>query len=523
MPSNSIRFLVSHQEGSLQSVGRPVCCDLTFLHGLQQGSLRLRRCAVDLIGQNEIGEDRTGAESHITPSGAGEDRTGDVHRHEVGGELDPGKPLHHLGERAGDERLRLGDVSIRRARQPGIATRSSSSTARFPITARSTSSMARVRGSVFTAAASDWVATAPAPPPTARSGPGGTELGSDLGSWVGPINAQASAPSNAAAFSGCCSADAVTGGKPVGGQPAQERQQAMLGFETSGGKGHRQTGQRGRRGALRQLPVLAVSWARSGNRRHPPPPRHSGPPATTRRPALRRPHPAKAERQPRRARRARKTITQVNSAAPQPAPIRPALPRRRSRRWSPGATQTGRPRRPGSREPGGGAGAEPRRDPGRILTRRLKVAAPIRHRPGSAPWRRRHATRPNRGHRPVASRLAPRLHARRRRRWPAPVACCCGASPRQSGHGEGGERHSRDQDRHPPQRPDGPAVPRGGPAPPPGLTTSESVGTMAESTSLMRSIGPKMISAAMTSRAAMVTRGDVRRRRDGAPDRRGRR
>jgi hypothetical protein len=65
--------------------------DLPFLHGFEKGGLRFRRCAVDLVGKNDVGEQRTGNEFELALArravffdhfGAG-----DVGRHQVRREL----------------------------------------------------------------------------------------------------------------------------------------------------------------------------------------------------------------------------------------------------------------------------------------------------------------------------------------------------------------------------------------------------------------------------------------------------
>ena len=43
-------------------MGRAVQRDLVFFHGLQQRALRLGCASVDLVGQQDLGEDRAGME-----------------------------------------------------------------------------------------------------------------------------------------------------------------------------------------------------------------------------------------------------------------------------------------------------------------------------------------------------------------------------------------------------------------------------------------------------------------------------
>ena len=49
-----------HQERPLDDVARPLDGDAVFLHDFQQGGVRLGRRAVDLVGQQQLREDRAG-------------------------------------------------------------------------------------------------------------------------------------------------------------------------------------------------------------------------------------------------------------------------------------------------------------------------------------------------------------------------------------------------------------------------------------------------------------------------------
>lgn len=60
---------------------------LALLHRLQQGCLSLRWCAVDLVRQQEVGEDRPGAKLELARACVVHQRSGEVTRHEIGGEL----------------------------------------------------------------------------------------------------------------------------------------------------------------------------------------------------------------------------------------------------------------------------------------------------------------------------------------------------------------------------------------------------------------------------------------------------
>ena len=63
--------------------------DLPLLHGLQQGALDLGRGAVDLVGQQDAGDDRAGADVERAGGGAVDLGAGQVGGEQVGGELDP--------------------------------------------------------------------------------------------------------------------------------------------------------------------------------------------------------------------------------------------------------------------------------------------------------------------------------------------------------------------------------------------------------------------------------------------------
>ena len=116
-------------------------------------------------------------------------------------------------------------------------------------------------------------------------------------------------------------------------------------------------------GNCRSWPCRGPARVTADIRRH-----HAAPtpPATTRRPPPRRFHPAKAERQPRRARRAGEDDHPGQLGCTTLRAPRPAHPRRRTGRLrSTAPPEPGALEDPGQGEPGGGAGAEPRRDPGR--------------------------------------------------------------------------------------------------------------------------------------------------------------
>ena len=80
-----------------------------LLHGFQQRGLGLRRRAIDFIGQQNIGKDRTFDELHPSQAVAGffqDLRAGDIRRHQVRRELNSLKlEMKDLGDRADQQRL----------------------------------------------------------------------------------------------------------------------------------------------------------------------------------------------------------------------------------------------------------------------------------------------------------------------------------------------------------------------------------------------------------------------------------
>jgi hypothetical protein len=98
-----------HEERLLELVDGPGHRDAVLLHRLQQCGLRLGRGAVDLVGQDDLREDRAGLEAEVAAAVGrlGDDvRAGDVRGHQVGGELDAvERQVEGLGEGADQERL----------------------------------------------------------------------------------------------------------------------------------------------------------------------------------------------------------------------------------------------------------------------------------------------------------------------------------------------------------------------------------------------------------------------------------
>ena len=80
--------------------------DLAFLHRFQQGGLCLRRRAVDLVGQQQTGEQRTTTEHELVHPLIENERAGEVGRQQIGRELGAGEPQpERLGERTRGKRL----------------------------------------------------------------------------------------------------------------------------------------------------------------------------------------------------------------------------------------------------------------------------------------------------------------------------------------------------------------------------------------------------------------------------------
>ena len=98
------------KNGSSSGIAHAGRRDLVLLHRLQERGLRLGRSAVDLVGEDHVGEDRPLDELHPPAAVAGlfEDLgAGDVRRHQVGRELDSLElEVKDLGDRADEQRLR---------------------------------------------------------------------------------------------------------------------------------------------------------------------------------------------------------------------------------------------------------------------------------------------------------------------------------------------------------------------------------------------------------------------------------
>ena len=84
---------------------------LAFLHRLQERRLGLRRRAVDLVGEEEVGEDRPGAELEVAVALVPDRRARDVGRHEIRRELNAREP-HAQYPREGARRERLRETGV---------------------------------------------------------------------------------------------------------------------------------------------------------------------------------------------------------------------------------------------------------------------------------------------------------------------------------------------------------------------------------------------------------------------------
>ncbi|CAB4920261.1 unannotated protein [freshwater metagenome] len=109
-----------HEERIGCGEGAPADRDLLLGHDLEQCRLHLRRRAVDLIGQDEVGKHRTQLDVKRLGGRPVDTGTDDVGRQEVGGELQAGeRSAAHPGERLDGERLRDTGYALEEA----VATR----------------------------------------------------------------------------------------------------------------------------------------------------------------------------------------------------------------------------------------------------------------------------------------------------------------------------------------------------------------------------------------------------------------
>ena len=97
-------------ERLVERIGPSLNRDAVLLHRLEQRRLRLRRRAVDFVGEHDVGEDRAGREHHLPAAGRrillNQVGAGDVGRHQVGRELDAVElEVDDLGQRRDQQRL----------------------------------------------------------------------------------------------------------------------------------------------------------------------------------------------------------------------------------------------------------------------------------------------------------------------------------------------------------------------------------------------------------------------------------
>ncbi len=107
-------------EGRWQVVAHAGHGDEALLHGLQQGRLRARAGAVDLVGHQQLGEDRPANEAEAALAAGGFIQhlgTENIGGHQIGRELDARAIKAQCGGHGGDK-PRLGQA--RRADQEGM-------------------------------------------------------------------------------------------------------------------------------------------------------------------------------------------------------------------------------------------------------------------------------------------------------------------------------------------------------------------------------------------------------------------
>ncbi len=76
-----------HQEGLRQGIRVRIDRDLAFVHGLEQRRLGLGSGAVDLVGQQDVGENRSALELKLLLDGGVDRNTKNIRRQHVAGEL----------------------------------------------------------------------------------------------------------------------------------------------------------------------------------------------------------------------------------------------------------------------------------------------------------------------------------------------------------------------------------------------------------------------------------------------------
>ena len=156
VPSCSIGFCVaSTMNGGVERMRRALDRHLAFLHHLEQRGLRLRRRAVDLVGEQQVGEHRPAARGELAGRLVVERVAGDVGRHQVGRELDAREAAVEASSRARARAASCpGRARLRSARGRRRAARRSvcSTTSAWPTIARAI--CARIAPTTLTACSS---------------------------------------------------------------------------------------------------------------------------------------------------------------------------------------------------------------------------------------------------------------------------------------------------------------------------------------------------------------------------------
>ena len=108
-----------HHERVVERVAVVADGHLPLLHRLQQGALHLGRGAVDLVGKDDVGEDRSALGGELAAARMVHQRTDQIRRQQVGGELDaPEARADRL--RQGGDGQRLGQARHALDQQVGV-------------------------------------------------------------------------------------------------------------------------------------------------------------------------------------------------------------------------------------------------------------------------------------------------------------------------------------------------------------------------------------------------------------------
>ena len=108
MPAASNGFWVAMtMKGTGKREGLAVHAHLAFFHGLEKSRLRLRGRAVELVGQQHVGEDGPGPEHRLAPVAVEDHGARHVRREQVGRELHPAE----LEAQRPGQRLRKGRLA----------------------------------------------------------------------------------------------------------------------------------------------------------------------------------------------------------------------------------------------------------------------------------------------------------------------------------------------------------------------------------------------------------------------------